>query len=138
MVGFLGGEVTLDGSTSQLSAGSASWDFNIDGSPETATFTVLDSTGIPLFTKTAPVSGGAGRFTWDGITDTGARAANGTYSLLINATSNNGTALDVTTETVGVVQGVDLSGGEPILLVDGREIRLEQIKSVNLPGTPAP
>lgn len=135
VVSFLGGEVTIDGGNAVLSGGSASWEFTSDGGSEAAAFTVLDSSGVPVYSETRSISAGTGKFTWDGTTDTGGAAPVGTYTLSIKATDSSGVALDVSTDSFGTVQGVDLSGAEPVLIVDGKEITLGQIKSVKLPAS---
>lgn len=135
MVSFLGDEVTLDGKTAELNGGSATWDYTADGNADGAIFTVLDSSGVPVFSRTESVAAGTGRFSWNGATNTGSVAPGGTYTLSIAATNSSGVAVNIATETVGIVQGVDLSGDEPVLLVNGREIRLDQIRSVKLPAT---
>lgn len=135
IVSFLGGEVTIDGADAVLSGGSASWDYTVDENSDAAIFSVLDSSGVPVYSETRSISAGTSEFTWNGTTHTGGVAPGGTYTLSITATNNSGVALNVSTDSVGTVQGVDLSGGEPVLLVDGKEITLDQIKSVKLPST---
>ena len=135
VVSFLGGEVTIDGETAKLEDGSASWNYDVDESADGAIFTVRNAAGVPVLTKTFSVSAGPGRFVWDGVTDTGSNAPDGIYSLSITATDASGVAINVTTESVGTVQGIDLSGSEPVLLVDGQEVTLDQIKSVKLPSS---
>lgn len=132
MVSFLGGEVTVDGETAELGDGPATWDYSVDEDSDGATFTVLNSAGVPVHSQTLPISAGTSRFTWDGNTNTGTVAPKGTYTLSVNAANSSGVALNVSTETVGIVQGVNMSGSEPTLLVNGKEIKLDQIKSVKL------
>ena len=90
----------------------------------------MDSSGVPVYSEERPVSAGTAQFDWNGTTSTGAVAPNGTYTLSIAAANSSGIALNISTETIGIVQGVDLSGNEPVLLVDGQEVNLGQIKSV--------
>lgn len=135
VVGFLGGEVTLSGTTAELSGGSANWNYEIEGGADNATFTVLDSNGVPVFSTSGPSPAGKNAFVWNGQTTTGSTAPDGDYTLSISAVDSSGTALKVTTEIVGVVDGVNFSGDEPVLLVGNREVKLEDIESVKLPNT---
>ena len=136
VVGFLGGEVTLNGSTAVLKDGSAIWNYEIEGSADNATFTVRNSNGVPVFTTSGPAATGRNSFVWNGQTDTGATAPDGEYTLSITAVDDNGTALNVSTEIVGVVDGVNFKGEEPLLLIGSREVKLDEIVSVKLPNAP--
>ncbi len=135
VIGFLGGEVTLSGTTTELSGGSANWNYEIEGGADNATFTVLDSNGVPVFSTSGPAPAGKNKFFWNGQTTTGSPAPDGDYTLSISAVDSSGTALKVTTEIVGIVDGVNFSGDEPVLLVGNREVKLEDIESVKLPNS---
>jgi flagellar basal-body rod modification protein FlgD len=135
VVGFLGGEITLNGTTSALKDGSAQWSYEIEGGAENVNFTVEDSNGVPVFSTTGPPPAGKSTFVWNGQTSTGGTAPDGDYTLSISAVDSSGTALKVTTEIVGIVDGVDFSGDEPVLLIGNREVKLHEIVSVKLPNT---
>src|SRR5262249_59722476 len=60
-LGFVGKTVTVNGSTAPLTNGQAQWTFN-PPSPATATFTVTDSTGQTVLTKTGTVQPGPHSF----------------------------------------------------------------------------
>lgn len=139
IVGFLGSEVTLSGTNSELKDGTASWNYEIEGASDNTTISVLDSNGVPIFTTSGPVTSGKSTFLWDGRTDAGTTAADGTYTLSITAVDGNGTALKVTTQIVGVVDGINFNGNEPVLLVGSLEVKLDEILSVKRPrsGTPS-
>lgn len=134
VVGFLGGEVTLSGEEARLSNGSASWNYEIAGRTDNATFSILNSSGVPVYTTSGPAPEGQNAFVWDGRTSNGTIAPDGDYTLSITAVDSSGTALNVTTETVGTVDGVNFSGDEPVLLVGNREVRLNEVESVRLPN----
>ena len=134
-VGYIGKEVTTNGTQATFQNGRASWVYTLAADSPEATFTVLDSDGIPVFTDTTSVSAGTGAFVWDGRTDTGRIAPDGTYSLQILAVDENGTAINAWTAISGIVEGVDMSGDEPVLLVGGQRIRLEDIGSISAPAS---
>ncbi|MDA7948687.1 MAG: flagellar hook assembly protein FlgD [Hyphomicrobiaceae bacterium] len=135
VVSFLGAEVTLSGKTAEFSDGNATWTYDIQGNANNVTFTVSNSNGVPVHTSGGSPGSGPGTFVWNGQTDTGANAPEGTYTLTISAVDGSGTAVNVVTESVGIVDGVDYSGNEPILTVGGREVRLDEIDAVRRPGT---
>src|SRR5215813_14850696 len=65
-LGFVGKTVTVNGTTAPLTNGQAQWTFN-PPSPATATFTVTDSTGQTVLTKTGTVQPGPQSFNWNGL-----------------------------------------------------------------------
>ena len=134
VVGFLGAEVTISGKTAQYSDGSATWTYDIQGNASNVTFTVSNSSGTPVYTSGGSPVSGPGTFVWNGQTDTGTNAPEGIYTLTVSAVDASGTAVNVVTESVGIVDGVDYSGSEPLLTVGGKQIRLDEIDAVRRPG----
>lgn len=134
LVGFLGDEVTVSGDTAELNNGTASWNYEVQGAADNSTITIRDANGVPVFTTSGPAPSGKSTFFWDGRTDVGSTAPDGEYTISISAIDNSGTALKVTTEVIGIVDGINFSGDEPVLLIGGREVKLDEILSVRLPG----
>ncbi|MEE8308146.1 MAG: FlgD immunoglobulin-like domain containing protein, partial [Gammaproteobacteria bacterium] len=134
VVGFLGGEITVSGNTAEFKNGAATWNYEIDQSADNVNFTIRDSNGLSVFTNSAPAPAGRNSFIWNGQTDNGLPAPeDGEYTLTISAVNSNGTAINVSTEIVGIVDGVNFKGSEPVLLIGNREIKLDEIISVTLP-----
>lgn len=136
-VSFIGKEVTTSGVTAQLSNGSASWTVTLAKDSPKTTFVVKNASGVPVFTQSGPAPGGSNVFSWDGQTDTGVIAPEGRYTLDIVAQDDAGNTIEATTAATGVVEGVDMSGDEPMLLVSGWRVPLSDIVSINMP-TPEP
>lgn len=132
-VGYIGKEVTTSGASSQLQNGAASWNVSLASDSPSATFTVRDEAGLQVYTETKQASAGTQDFNWNGQTDTGGLALDGTYTLSIVATNGIGGTVAATTESSGIIDGVDMSANEPVLLVGGRQIRLEDILSIKMP-----
>lgn len=130
-VGFIGKLITTSGTTTDLANGGATWNFAVAADSPSATFTVSDASGRPVFTQTMPVTGGTHAFSWNGQTSTGGTAPNGKYSLSIRADDGLGGKVATTTTVGGIVEGVDMSGDEPVLLVSGRRIPLTDVASIN-------
>jgi flagellar basal-body rod modification protein FlgD len=137
-VGYIGKEVTTSGASAQYQNGHASWTVTLGADSPSTTFTVKNENGVPVYTQTGPVAGGSSVFTWDGQTDTGVIPAEGTYSLSIVADDGHGGTIASSTAASGIVDGVDMSGDEPVLLVGGWQVRLEDIQSINAPATSNP
>jgi len=133
VVGFLGGEITVSGNTAEFKNGAATWNYEIDQAADNVNFTIRDSNGLSVFTNSAPAPAGRNSFIWNGQTDNGLPAPDGEYTLTISAVDSNGTAINVSTEIVGIVDGVNFKSSEPVLLIGNREIKLDEIISVTLP-----
>lgn len=136
VVGFLGGEVTLDGDTTEYKNGIATWNFDMAEAADSATITIKDSNGVPVFSHTGPAPAGNNTFIWDGATDNGGPAEDGEYSITISAVDANGTSIAVKTEIVGIVDGINFDGDEPKIMIGNHEFSLSEITSVKLPNVP--
>jgi len=98
-----------------------------------ATAQVLDANGQMVKTLyTGPLSKGATPLTWDGSQDDGSYATAGNYSIAVNATDANGTAVAASTQVIAQVQAVRITasgvklvvGGVPVSMANVQEIRL--------------
>lgn len=133
-LGYLGTEVTAAGSTATLSGGAAQWNYNAAAASQQATFSIYDSSGRLVYEETRSISEGEGTYTWNGIQSDGTTAPDGAYDLVIKAVDSQGYQISVSTAVTGIVDGVDLSGSEPILTVGGREIKLYEITAIKTPS----
>ncbi|MEP3048227.1 MAG: flagellar hook capping FlgD N-terminal domain-containing protein [Roseibium sp.] len=132
-VSYIGNEVTADASTAILSNGQASWSVDIDefGS---GTYEIRNSAGSVVYTGETELNAGAGTFEWDGLTNSGSQAVNGTYSVHFNLQNGEGRQEPVSTVVKGIVDSVDWSSGDLFLKVGGRDIPVSSVKSVSRPS----
>jgi flagellar basal-body rod modification protein FlgD len=131
-LGFVGKTVTVTGSTAPLTNGQAQWTFN-PPTPAKATFTVTDSTGQTVYSKTATVQPGAQAFNWNGLDNSGHQWVDGNYTLTITATGADGKAAAIPTTVTGMVNSVDLTQSPPVMSIGGKNYTLNQILSVQQP-----
>src|SRR5215831_10031951 len=131
-LGFVGKTVTVNGTTAPLTNGQAQWTFN-PSSPATATFTVSDSTGQTVFSKSGTVQPGVQAFNWNGLDSSGRQWADGNYTLTVTATGANGQSVAIPTTVTGMVNSVDLTQSPPLLSIGGQNYTLNQILSVTQP-----
>jgi flagellar basal-body rod modification protein FlgD len=131
-LGFVGKTVTVNGTTAPLTNGQAQWTFN-PTSPATATFTVSDSTGQTVFSKTGTVQPGQQAFNWNGLDSSGRQWADGNYTLTVTAVGANGQSVAIPTTVTGMVNSVDLTQSPPLLSIGGQTYTLNQILSVTQP-----
>ena len=126
---FVGKLVTASGTTTLLSKGQASWQFNSDR-PGSATVTIKDANGAAISTQSAAINGGSQTFLWDGTMSDGTKAPDGKYSLSISGVDAQKNPLTITTAISGLVDQVDLTTTPPTLSIGTISISLDAVKSV--------
>src|SRR5215831_15039362 len=126
---YVGATVVVDGSTSQLSNGSATWNLNVT-KPSTATITIKDSTGQNAFTGTMAVNPGAQTFTWNGQGNDGRIWPDGSYTLTATAMDASNQPVAISTEVQATVDSVDLTQDPPQLSINGQNYTLDKIKRI--------
>ncbi len=130
-VGYIGKEVTISGATAKFDgSGAANWRFSSAGESNTATFVVRDAAGNEVWRESRPIVQGAGTYTWNGDKVGGGKVPAGTYSLTVGASDSAGSPIEIKSSWSGVVQGVDLSGAQPTLTIDGQNVGFDQIVSI--------
>lgn len=128
---MIGHGVLVPGSTTSLADGKAIFGMDLDGPADSVKVTIRDSSGKAIRKIDVGSSeSGSKPLTWDGVTDTGDKAKDGTYSFEISATRGGdkvaATALsfgEVASVTTGA-QGVKLSvlGTGTVKFSDVRQI----------------
>jgi flagellar basal-body rod modification protein FlgD len=126
---YVGATVVVDGSTSQLTNGSAVWNLNVT-KPSTATVTIKDSTGQNAFTGTLAVNPGTQTFTWNGLGNDGRAWPDGSYTLTATAVDTSGQSVGISTEVQATVDSVDLTQDPPQLSINGQGYTLDKIKRI--------
>lgn len=128
---LIGREVLVPSSTLQLSAGQAKMGVDLAQSVDSLKLTVLDSAGqtlrsIDLGAKPA----GLTQLGWDGATDAGAAASDGSYSFKLEAL-RNGQSVTATALSAAQVGGVSLSNNNVRLSLPGLgEVALADVRQV--------
>jgi flagellar basal-body rod modification protein FlgD len=131
MVGYVGKEVTIDGSSATLSGGKASWQLSL---PEAATVTAVikDADGNEVYSSQQAYSAGSNTFSWNGVTSSGSTLTSGKYTLSLTATNASGKTVTPTVGFTGLVQGVDMTGSTPKLLIGGSEYDVSDVTSIRV------
>ena len=125
-----GTTVTVDGSTTQLANGSATWQITAPRAASNATITIKDANGSVVQTVKQSLNAGAQSFSWNGTSSTGTLASDGAYTITIDATDASGQAVACTTDATGVVDSVDVSGGTPVLHIGTLSVSADKVKSI--------
>ena len=132
-VGYIGKSVTASGVRSELVNNKAQWTFNITDAAN-VTVNIKDADGNTVYTEQGQMQAGSGTFSWDGTDNQGNTKPPGTYSISMQAVDAEGKSINVSTQTSGVVTGVDFTGTEPVLLVGTTRINLSGVTAVKTPS----
>jgi flagellar basal-body rod modification protein FlgD len=127
---FVGSRITADGSSSPRDATGASWLLNFPRAASEAVITIKDESGNVVATDRKSFEPGAQIYKWDGRNSAGLPAPDGNYKISVSARDTTGQNMSVSTEISGIVDGVDLSGAAPVLLMGNNRIPIDGVKSM--------
>lgn len=91
---------------------------------------VLDANGRVVRTTLGSMDAGDNLLRWDGTDAAGRRSAAGQYTVRIEATRADGTAVGVEQLVTGKVRGIEPKAGQPTLLIEGTAVPLSAIRAV--------
>jgi flagellar basal-body rod modification protein FlgD len=132
-VGYIGKAVTASGVRSELANGKATWNFTVPADANVSV-NIKDASGNSVYTESGSMQAGSGVFTWDGTDAQGNKQPNGTYSITMTGVDGNGKTVNVSTQSQGLVTGVDFTGSEPVLLIGNTRVNLSGVTSVLQPS----
>ncbi|GAO36383.1 flagellar basal body rod modification protein FlgD [Sulfuricella sp. T08] len=116
--GMIGRSVLAPGSSLLLQGGAAAGGFNLAQSVDHAVVTIKGAAGNTLHSvDLGAQQAGNVMFQWDGMTDSGANAANGTYTFEVSA-SQGGQKVDAVNLALGRVGSVSLGASGVMLNTD--------------------
>jgi flagellar basal-body rod modification protein FlgD len=133
-LGFVGMEITADGASTQLSKGAATWKLTTPRAASQATISIKDKSGGEVFTKSTSLSAGSQDFVWNGKTNSGSSAPDGSYTISVTAKDVSGVGVTVSSEIKGVVDAVDLTSETPVLSVGSITVPIDKVKSLRAPS----
>ncbi|MBI1261043.1 MAG: flagellar hook assembly protein FlgD [Rhizobiales bacterium] len=134
-VSLLGKEVQGYGTGAALKDGAANWSFNLAVDAPQTTLEVINKEGATVYSKTVEGSEGANSFAWDGKNNAGTAQPDGTYYLRVTALAEDGKSVQSDTMTKGIVTDVDLTSTDPLLTINGAQIKYSEVTSVRSPTT---
>lgn len=134
MVSFIGKDVSFSadsfvmdevGETENIS-------FNLAENANSVDIVVKNEDGKVVRTAQAGAMGsGSQDFAFDGMNDEGGKLPEGTYTFEVVAKDKEGTRIDATTQSNGIVEAIVFESGYPELMMeDGRKITLSQVVQV--------
>jgi len=131
--GYIGKTVAADGATSELGSSGATWSLSVPRASSRATITIRDGKDNVVGVQNQHLSAGTQDFSWDGRTSSGLKAAAGLYTIKVDAVDSSGQKMIVDTAVGGKVDGIDLAGSTPTLMVGKRRVTTSTIKQVSGP-----
>src|SRR6266436_7924162 len=131
-LGFVGKTAVVDGNTTALSSSSATWELNIPSS-SAVTVTIANSKGQTVFTGNYSASAGNNQpFTWNGQGSDGTQWPDGLYTMTATAADSSGNPVAISTQVGGTVSSVDLTQMPPLLMINGQNYTVSQVKSIGV------
>jgi len=129
--GLIGKNVTVRGSSFNFHGSAVPLGYELKNPADTVTLTVYDSDGkVVASTAQKNVLAGDHVLVWDGLDKDGAPLPAGDYDFTVTAGDSAGNNLPVDTYISGAVQGVDLSGDEARISIEGAMYAVSGIKEI--------
>ncbi|GJE77929.1 flagellar hook assembly protein FlgD [Methylorubrum suomiense] len=132
---LIGRTVVADGATTDLTDGQASWTLNPARAAARAIITIKSADGSVVAAKTTTLKAGSQTFDWNGASTSGLTVKDGQYTITVDAIDTTGAKVDVDTKVSGQVDGVDLSGSEPVLTIGSARVPASAVKSLVASGS---
>lgn len=111
--------------------------FDMPNDAERASVTVVDSKGEVIREyDLGSIKKGPQSVKWDGKNAKGQDQNAGEFSFRVNAVDNQNKAVQVSTATAGLVNGVVFEQGKALLLVDGKKIPMDVVNLIEADSAP--
>lgn len=129
---LLGKEVQTMGNAIEWTGdGEVPLSFNLDSPASDVKIVVHDSTGQSVFEQdVGSLNDGFHEFAWDGMDADGNEVPNGSYTFSVEAIGSDGESVEVSPFVNGTVDRVTFGSGGPMLQIDGREVPMNQVRSI--------
>ena len=130
-VSYLGAEVEAEGSVFGLGDdGEATLHYELESPASSVLVRISDEFGRTVALKSGDVGAGRHSVTWDGLGDNGVHYTDGSFTFDIIAQNAVGDSVDAKRMISGVVESVEMEGGETLLSVNGIPMPLNLISAV--------
>jgi flagellar basal-body rod modification protein FlgD len=129
-VSYLGKDVTITNGNAALTNGNADWTYALGAPSSSTTLTVTNSSGQVVYTGAGSTTSGANNFSWNGQDNNGNQLPDGTYTLAVNATASDGSAVTTAVSSTGVVSEINLLGSTPMLMIGSMAVPLSQVSAI--------
>jgi flagellar basal-body rod modification protein FlgD len=134
-VSYLGKDVTITNGNAALTDGAATWNYTLGASSASTQLSVTNSAGQVVYTGAGSTTSGSNTFNWNGEDNNGNQLPDGTYTLAVTATASDGSAVQSSVSSSGVVTEVAFQNGLPVLMIGSMVVPISQVSQV---GTAPP
>ena len=128
---LVGQNIEYSSATAPLSNSSANFLYTLPSTASQTDLAVTDANGHVVYSQQGDTAAGSHVFTWNGKTNTGVPLSDGDYTLKIQATGPNGSAITPTIASVGAVSAVGVQNGTASFTIGGMSIPLSELVTVN-------
>jgi flagellar basal-body rod modification protein FlgD len=132
-VSYLGKTVSVTNGNAALTDSAASWNYTLAAPSSETTLTVTNASGQTVYTGAGSTSAGSNTFDWDGQDNSGNQLPDGVYTLAVSAAASDGSAVQTSVSSTGVVSEVNLSGSTPELMIGSMAVPISQVATVQNP-----
>ncbi|MGJ4916466.1 flagellar hook assembly protein FlgD [Bradyrhizobium sp. HKCCYLRH2060] len=128
---FVGKTAVVNGSTTTMTKGQASWDLSIP-KDSNLTVSITNSVGQTVFSGKYSASAGDNQtYNWNGQGNDGTQWPDGQYKITVVGTdATNGSPVAISTQVKGTVSSVDLTQQPPLLSIGGQTYTVNQIQRI--------
>jgi len=130
-IGYVGANITTSGDTNYLTSGNATYGYTMPLAAQTATISILNSSGQTVYSTSANTSPGTYAFDWDGKDANGVAQPDGQYKIVVSAKDAEGKAINgITTTFTGTVTGVESKSGVVYLNIGPLTVAIDKVSKV--------
>ena len=129
-VSYLGKSVTVTNGNAPLTNGAASWNYTLAAQSSDTTLTVTNASGQTVYTGAGSTASGSNTFDWNGQDSSGNQLPDGVYTLAVTAAASDGSAVQSSVSSTGVVSEVNMSGSTPELIIGSMAVPISQVATV--------
>jgi flagellar basal-body rod modification protein FlgD len=127
---YLGRTVSVAGGPGALDGGKADWTYNLGNQSAATTLNITNANGAVVYSAAGETASGSHDFAWDGTDANGNQLPDGTYTLKVDAKAADGTAVQAAVSSKGVVNEVDMSGANPMLMIGPMSVPPSSVTTV--------
>ena len=128
---YLGKSITITTGNGALQDSSCTWRYALGSDASTTTLTVTDSTGKVVYTGDGETASGGHDFTWNGQDSGGNQLPDGVYKLSVASTTADGTPIQAAIAFKGVVDEINLTSTEPLLMIGPMAVPISQVSAID-------
>ena len=130
MTNFIGNTIEAVGSSFHLENDNAEITYQFETRPRSATISIVNSSGLTVYSTEANLETDKQSFVWDGKNKSGTTQPDGSYVAIVSATDGAGNIMDVTQTVYGRVTGAGAMDGVVSLYMNNVNTPLDTVLAV--------